>query len=86
MKKLLFVLYLVVGTFFISPSFAQEAPFPPRVEQEIDQALNHIEMMLRMFRRELPGVIERIERLQKELEKPLPPRKPPMRELPGQDI
>lgn len=84
--KSLTVLCLVIGTFFISPSFAQEAPFPPRVEQEIDQAFDQMEMILRMFRRELPGVIERIERLQKELEKPLPPRNHPTMRFPGQDI
>jgi len=81
--KSLTILCLVIGTFFISPSFAQESP-PP--EQEIDRALAQMEMLLRTFRRELPRVIQRIEKLQKELEKPLSPSKPPTKKLPGHDI
>ena len=84
--KSLIVLYLVLGTFFMSPSYAQEPQLPPQVEQELDQAFDQMEMILKMFRQELPGFIEQMERLQEELEKPLPPSKPQKRNLPGQDI
>lgn len=84
--KSLFVLYLVLGTFFMSQASAQEPQLPPRVEQELDHAFDQMELFLRLFRQELPGVIERFEKLQEELEKPLPPRKPPIRKFPGRDI